>query len=137
MLVTVQDTLLCFQHYAARNGHVKVCELLLRKGADVNAATRSGKVTALHRAAYCSQLGVVNLLIKWRTNTLLCDSDGKCALHKAAEKGNVNIIKELLKADSSCVDIIDNQGHTAEHYLPKDSDEAFNVIQKYKITGNS
>lgn len=38
-------------HYAARNGHVEVCKLLLRNGADVNAVTKSGCATALHRAA--------------------------------------------------------------------------------------
>ena len=39
-----------FQHYASRSGSVKICKLLLDKGADVNAQTRSGKVTSLHRA---------------------------------------------------------------------------------------
>lgn len=38
-------------HYAARNGHVDVCKLLLQMGADINAITKSGCVTALHRAA--------------------------------------------------------------------------------------
>lgn len=38
-------------HYAARNGHVEVCKLLLKNGADVNATTKSGGATALHRAA--------------------------------------------------------------------------------------
>lgn len=43
-------------HYAARNGHVAVCKLLLRKGADANAKTRSGGATALHRAASAGKL---------------------------------------------------------------------------------
>lgn len=38
-------------HYAARSGHLKVCERLLDAGADVNACTRSGGVTPLIRAA--------------------------------------------------------------------------------------
>lgn len=37
-------------HYAARNGHLDVCRILLENGADVNAVTRGG-VTALCRAA--------------------------------------------------------------------------------------
>lgn len=38
-------------HYAARNGHVEACECLLRNGADVNAVTKSGQATVLHRVA--------------------------------------------------------------------------------------
>lgn len=38
-------------HYAARAGHIGVCKILLNAGASVNAATRAGKATPLHRAA--------------------------------------------------------------------------------------
>lgn len=38
-------------HYAARAGHDEICHFLLDSGADINATTRSGKATALHRAA--------------------------------------------------------------------------------------
>ncbi|CAG9771848.1 unnamed protein product [Ceutorhynchus assimilis] len=37
-------------HYAARNGHLSVCEYLVEKGADIDATTKSGLATALHRA---------------------------------------------------------------------------------------
>ncbi|XP_023295882.2 ankyrin repeat domain-containing protein 39 [Lucilia cuprina] len=38
-------------HYAARNGNVEICKLLLQDGkADINAVTKGG-ATALHRAA--------------------------------------------------------------------------------------
>lgn len=38
-------------HYAARKGHLNVCNELLRARADVNARTKSGNVTPLMRAA--------------------------------------------------------------------------------------
>lgn len=38
-------------HYASRSGHLIICEQLLRAGANVNASTRSGDVSSLHRAA--------------------------------------------------------------------------------------
>lgn len=38
-------------HYAARNGHLEVCRFLLSNGADINAITKAGCATALHRAA--------------------------------------------------------------------------------------
>lgn len=38
-------------HYAARAGHLDVCRFLLAHGADINAVTKAGRATALHRAA--------------------------------------------------------------------------------------
>lgn len=38
-------------HYAARNGHVNICVILLKYGAYVDAETKSGKATPLHKAA--------------------------------------------------------------------------------------
>jgi len=70
------------QHYAARNGHVGICELLLSSGAEVNKVTRTGHVSALHRAAYCGHCSVIRLLLKSGALTSLCDADGKTALHK-------------------------------------------------------
>ena len=73
-----------FQHYASRSGSVKICKLLLDKGADVNAQTRSGKVTSLHRAAYCGHITVVQCLVKLGADPGLCDSDGQIPLHKVS-----------------------------------------------------
>ncbi len=38
-------------HYAALKGHIEICDILLQHGADINATTRAGMATALHRAA--------------------------------------------------------------------------------------
>lgn len=43
-------------HYAARKGHLDVCNALIDAGADVNACTRSGNVTPLIRAAMMGKL---------------------------------------------------------------------------------
>ena len=69
-------------YYASCSGHEEVCQLLLKQGADVNAQTRSGKVSSLHRAAYSGHVSVVNLLIKYGADPRLCDSDGQIPLHK-------------------------------------------------------
>lgn len=49
-------------HYAARNGHLDVCKVLLRNDADINSTTKSGHATALHRA--CSASKFFNGLFK-------------------------------------------------------------------------
>lgn len=38
-------------HYAARNGHVEICQVLLDNGAHVDVQTKSGEATPLHKAA--------------------------------------------------------------------------------------
>lgn len=48
-------------HYAVRGGHLNICKFLLSNGADINAITRSGKSTSLHRAAF---IGILTILGK-------------------------------------------------------------------------
>ncbi|GBO99290.1 Ankyrin repeat domain-containing protein 39 [Eumeta japonica] len=60
--------------YAARNGNVDICKLLLSEGkADIDAVTKGG-ATALHRAAM-----MVKLLIDSNANVELKDEDGQTA----------------------------------------------------------
>ena len=75
-----------FLYYASRSGHEEVCQLLLEQGEDVNAQTRSGKVSSLHRVAYSGHVSVVNLLIRYGADPRLCDSDGQIPLHKVTMK---------------------------------------------------
>ncbi|XP_032453137.1 ankyrin repeat domain-containing protein 39 [Nasonia vitripennis] len=70
-------------HYAARNGHDKVCKELLYRGANVNAVTRSGKATALHRAATQKHVHIVELLLKANADANIQDADGFTALHRS------------------------------------------------------
>ena len=74
------------QHYTSCSGHEEVCQLLLKQGGDVNAQTRSGKVSLPHRAAYSGHMSVINLLIKYGADPRLCDSDGQIPFHKVIMK---------------------------------------------------
>lgn len=53
-------------HYAARNGNVEICKVLLDEGkVDVNAVTKAG-ATALHRAAMmgkCSKESLLSIIV--------------------------------------------------------------------------
>lgn len=73
------------QHYAARNGHCGVCRLLLEAGASVDAQTRSGEVTPLHRASYSGHINIVSLLIQHGASVCHSDTDGKTPLHKVRQ----------------------------------------------------
>lgn len=38
-------------HYAARKGYINICKTLLQNGAQIDAKTKSGLATPLHKAA--------------------------------------------------------------------------------------
>jgi len=124
-------------HYAARAGEVRVCEILLEHGADVNARTRNIRATALHRAAsppasslHKSHAEVVDLLLRHGAEPNLTDVDGRTALHRAIRISvggfdeGVKIIKKLLPITDRA--IRDNHGRTVddefEHWKTTESD---------------
>ncbi|XP_068979164.1 ankyrin repeat domain-containing protein 39-like isoform X1 [Bombus flavifrons] len=83
-------------HYAARNGHYKICNILLENGAAVNAQTRCGHATALHRAAMQSHSEIVELLLRFDANPNLKDVDGYTALHRALTARSTPVCKLLI-----------------------------------------
>ncbi|KAK3603757.1 hypothetical protein CHS0354_023371 [Potamilus streckersoni] len=97
-------------HYAARNGHYAVCELLLQRGANPDIKTKSGGITSLHRACYQGHLKIVQILLEYKADPLASDSDGKIPLHKAAENGQVEIVKLLIDQEGKAVSVADNKG---------------------------
>ncbi|KAF0531633.1 serine/threonine-protein phosphatase 6 regulatory ankyrin repeat subunit B-like [Gigaspora margarita] len=82
--------------YAARNGHLKIVETLLKNEANVNIID-SDKRTALNWAAENGHTDVVKILIRHGANVNAIDKDEHTALNRAAKKGRVEIIKTLKK----------------------------------------
>lgn len=97
-------------HYGARNGHNKICKLLLENGANVNALTRSGQATALHRAATQGHNEIAEFLLKSGANPNIRDADGYTALHRAVISNSVPVCKLLLSKTD--LKIVDNKGRT-------------------------
>lgn len=113
-------------HYAARNGHSFVCNLLLVRGANPDAKTPSINATPLHRAALQGHVKTVETLLNHHANANLKDVDGKTALHRAFAKYASS--KETLRDTSlskTCklliartnLNIKDNTGQSLKKYI--------------------
>lgn len=112
----------CALHYAARAGHLDICNLLISAGAEVNVVTKAGGSTPLHRAAMAGNPKVIQLLIEAGANIKMQDADGRTALHRAAERGELLAVKTLLEVDSEQKNIFDSRGNRAIDCAPADNE---------------
>ncbi|XP_026466046.1 ankyrin repeat domain-containing protein 39-like [Ctenocephalides felis] len=83
-------------HYAARSGHLLVCQILLSNGADVDAKTKAGGVTPLMRAVTAGHEDVVKMLIDHGADLSIMDNDGNNSIHRAVLSGQISIATILL-----------------------------------------
>ncbi|MHC4662573.1 MAG: ankyrin repeat domain-containing protein [Planctomycetota bacterium] len=102
------DTML---HVAARNGHIKVMELLLKKGADVDAINLMS-ATPLQLAIGANQKETVKFLTENAADIRTVDRAGKTPLIWAAERGHVDFVKILIDR-SVKLNVVDKNGMTA------------------------
>jgi ankyrin repeat protein len=112
-LVSSQDTNGCTPLYwAASAGHKDIAELLLAKGADVNAKGRKG-YTPLHEAAMSlfQSTNLVELLLAKGADVNARNDDGQTPLHLAAIWGHKDAV-ELLLAKGADVNARTNKGQT-------------------------
>lgn len=104
-------------HMVSRLGHLKLCEFLLSKGANIDARDDLGR-TALHLACKFNNSRVVLLLIKYKPDINAQDVYGKTAEYYAECNNNKKILKIMnrvstkimLKCQDSetCTEIIQN-----------------------------
>lgn len=103
-------------HMAAERGHAVIVQLLIDKGASVNAVikvpvnTTSG-ATALHLAARNGHEKVLEVLLKNGAEIDLQTLDGETALHWAAENSHVGVITLLLNKGAN-LEIKSRYGYT-------------------------
>ena len=86
--------------YAASVGHTEIGNILLEKGADVNAKpAKHGGFTALQGAASGGHTEIVNILLEKGAdvNAKPSNYDGFLALQGAASKGHTDIVNILLE----------------------------------------
>ena len=99
----------CAAHY----GHVKIVELLLQLGMDINGRSRDNG-TALHGAAEYDQVEVVEVLQKHGCDVNAQDDNRQTALHNAAWNGFHRTVEVLLK-NGAKVNLKGFKGQTALH----------------------
>lgn len=104
-------------HYAARNGQLGMCQLLLDNRANSECRTNAGQATPLQRAAIGGHRDVVSLLIGRGADLLAQDTDLRTAAHRAAEGGHEQVLADLLAADVRLKHMLDNRSRTAEQVL--------------------
>jgi ankyrin repeat protein len=106
-----------------------VVELLLEKGADVNAKTARGEaylsyphdagVTPLHEAVACGEPNLVQVLIAHGAEINAADESGRTPLHYAVSEGDDTIVRLLITKGAN-IDVRDKEGMTplllALHY---------------------
>ncbi|PAA49732.1 hypothetical protein BOX15_Mlig000214g4 [Macrostomum lignano] len=98
-------------HSAVQNECIDVAEVLLKKGAFVNACN-TGHETPLHLAARTGSTAMVELLIRHGASLNALDTDRQTALHKAANFNQNDLLKYLLEIDSSVIDAKDREENT-------------------------
>jgi len=81
---------------ACNVGNYKLAELLLRRGAKVNAQSADGK-TALIRMARKGNLNIVKLLLQWGAELHVFDEQAKNALMYACSENQIHVVKYLLQ----------------------------------------
>ncbi len=94
---TAPSTMMTPLHYAAIRDHNDVVELLIEKGANVDA--KAFVKTALHFACEKDFLKIAMTLLKYGANIEVADENGFTPLHIASYKGHetlVSIEKSLI-----------------------------------------
>lgn len=84
-------------HWAIKCGHAEVCELLLKRGAPVNART-SLKATPLYMATEMGRSDICRILLAAKANPNMKCHRNKTALIVAATEGDLEMCRALLEA---------------------------------------
>lgn len=82
-------------HWAAMRGNRAIVELLLAKGAAVNAADRTFRATPLHMAVRAGHPGSVEALLNGRASVATKDKYGKTPVDYAKSTGNAELLNLL------------------------------------------
>lgn len=97
-------------HWASKEGHLSIVELLLSRGARVN-ATNMGDDTSLHLAAAHGHREIVVKLLSRKADVFATNEHGMTALHYACFWGYVQICEDLIQC-GALVGVSNKKGQT-------------------------
>ncbi|XP_050680984.1 integrin-linked protein kinase isoform X2 [Leptidea sinapis] len=98
-------------HWACKEGHLKIVEMLIRRGARIN-VTNMGDDTPLHLAAAHGHRPIVQLLLQNRVDVNFTNEHGNSPLHYACFWGYSAIAEDLVIA-GALVSLANKDGDTA------------------------
>ncbi|XP_026133026.1 tankyrase-2 isoform X2 [Carassius auratus] len=110
----------------------QICEMLLRKGANVNEKNKDF-LTPLHLAAEKSHNDIIEVLVKHEAKVDAVDHLGQTALHRAAHLGHLQTCRLLLSA--GCDPLITSLQGFSPSQLANESIQE--ILQEGACTGNS
>ncbi|PKL51291.1 MAG: hypothetical protein CVV42_00130 [Candidatus Riflebacteria bacterium HGW-Riflebacteria-2] len=92
-------------HIAVINGHLRIVNVLINAGAEVNATDKLKRLTPLHYAAFHNYPRIMLFLLSRRADHSMADSDGNQPLHFAAANGCYSTVDILLQhlANPDCL----------------------------------
>ncbi|KAJ8285347.1 hypothetical protein GJAV_G00025790 [Gymnothorax javanicus] len=98
---------------AAGCGNVQIIEVLMRKGAEIQAHDKSG-ANAIYYAARHGHVGTLKFLHEKECPLDIQDKSGETALHVAARYGNVDVVQYLCSVHAD-PDVADREQETPLH----------------------
>ena len=114
-------------HLTATNGHLKIAELPIQRGASVD---------VLHQAVKNGEVAVASLLINHGANPHSADSNGCTPLHIASHSGHLGVVKLLLNRGAD-VNALNKANKTAAELASEnDKAEVARLIAEYKADAN-
>jgi ankyrin repeat protein len=97
-------------HLASANGHLKIAELLVQRGAMSTFSITSKKPHLIEQQN--GKVAIARLLIDHGANVHSADSNGWTPLHAASHGGHLGIVKLLLRRGAD-VDVLNKANKTA------------------------
>lgn len=97
-------------HWASKEGHLKIVELLIQRGARINATNRGDDIP-LHLASAHGHRDVVHLLLRNRADVNFVNEHGNTPLHYACFWGYQQIAEDLV-TNGALISIANKDNHT-------------------------